>query len=202
MSENSWRVSFVGSFPSISKCPDSELPEFAFIGRSNVGKSSLINMICQKKNLALVSQTPGKTKLINFFEVSEGWHLVDLPGYGYARVSKKDREIFQKMIMNYLQKREQLVFTFLLIDANIPPQKIDLEFINTLGEFQIPFGIVFTKIDKSKQKEVNHNIEVFNRQLLESWEELPFQVQTSAEKNVGRQAILDYIKLWREEFEP
>jgi len=199
---SSWNVNFVGSFPQISKCPDTILPEFAFIGRSNVGKSSLINMICQKKNLALVSQTPGKTRLINFFEVSEGWHLVDLPGYGYARVSKKDRERFQQMIMNYLKKREQLVFTFVLIDANIPPQNIDLEFINQLGEYQVPFGIAFTKIDKSKQREVNQNIQLFNQHLLQSWEELPFQVQTSAEKNIGRQAILDYIKLWMQEFEP
>ena len=139
---------FVGSYPSLNQCPQSRQPEYAFIGRSNVGKSSLINMITGRKGLAKVSNTPGKTQFINYFQINGNWHLVDLPGYGYARISKSKRAAWEKMIANYLQNRANLVCTFVLLDAYIPPQPIDMEFINWLGEIQIPFVIVYTKTDR------------------------------------------------------
>ena len=185
---------FVGSFPMVKLCPDSDLPEFAFIGRSNVGKSSLINMLCQEKNLALVSQTPGKTRMLNYYLINQQWHLVDLPGYGWARVSKKFKEEFDKLINFYLTNREQLTNIFLLIDSNVPPQKIDLEFMDKLGQWGVPFSIIFTKVDKNKKGvDISANIKAFEEKIAENWEELPPIFRSSSEKKIGRQEILDYI---------
>lgn len=184
---------FIGAFPKTDDCPQTELPEFAFIGRSNVGKSSLINLITARKDLAKVSQTPGKTQTINFFLIDEKWHLVDLPGYGYARVSKTTREVFSKMIKYYIVNRLQLVTLFVLIDASISPQKIDLEFIDWLGEMNIPFAIVFTKSDKGRGLEVQKNIKQFKSKLLENWTALPPIMITSAEKHRGGNVVMKYI---------
>ncbi|HPW86202.1 MAG: YihA family ribosome biogenesis GTP-binding protein [Chitinophagales bacterium] len=186
---------FIGSFPKTDDCPDTKLPEFAFIGRSNVGKSSLINLLTHRKDLAKVSQTPGKTQNINLFLIDESWHLVDLPGYGYARVSKTTREVFDKMIRYYITKRPQLSLLFVLVDGSISPQKIDLDFIDWLGEHQVPFAIVFTKTDKEKNLQVQKNIRQFKQKMLEKWEALPEMFVTSAEKNRGGRELLDYIKL-------
>jgi len=187
-------VSFVASYQKISTCPIDTKPEFAFIGRSNVGKSSLINMLCNKKGLAKVSNTPGKTQLINFFNVNDKWHLVDLPGYGYARLSKDKKKSFQSMITNYLQKRENLVCTFLLIDIRHDLQKIDQEFINWLGESEIPFCMVFTKADKLGKNVVKIHVDKINRELLKEWNTLPHQFITSSETKEGREEILSFIK--------
>lgn len=191
---------FIGSFPKTEMCPPTNIPEYAFIGRSNVGKSSLINHITGRKALAKVSGTPGKTQLINFFKINEGWHLVDLPGYGYAKVSKKDRAIFDRMIRHFLKNREQLTCLFVLLDCSIPPQKIDLEFIDWLGQQEIPFCIVYTKADKDKQNAVSKNIEKIKKALLEKWAALPLQFITSSTKNRGRTEILDYIAQVNESF--
>ncbi len=185
---------FIGAFPKTDDCPKTEFPEFAFIGRSNVGKSSLINLITNRKELAKVSKTPGKTQTINFFLIDESWHLVDLPGYGYARVSKTTREVFSKMIKYYLSHREQLLNVFVLIDSTISPQKIDLEFINWLGEMRIPFSIIFTKSDKDKALAVQKNIKQFKAKMLENWTALPSMILTSAEKNRGSKEIMEFIK--------
>ncbi len=187
-------VEFVGSYISESQCPPSKLPEYAFIGRSNVGKSSLINMLCERKNMARVSNTPGKTQLINYFDVSQKWYLVDLPGYGYAKVSKKQRAKFEKMIERYLNVREALQCTFVLLDSRHSLQKIDQEFINWMGEHSIPFVIVFTKTDKLKEKELESNINDINQTLLAQWSELPTQFITSAKTKLGRDEILNFIK--------
>lgn len=184
---------FVISSPSLSKCPIYKEREYAFIGRSNVGKSSLINYITDHHGLAKVSTTPGKTQLINFFSINEAWHLVDLPGYGFAKVSKADRVKFDAMIKTYLKGRDQLQYVFLLIDARIPPQKIDLEFINWLGENDISFVIVFTKMDVSRKNETPKNIAAFKQILLESWVELPPLFYTSAFNKVGKEEILRLI---------
>ncbi len=185
---------FIGAFPKTDDCPKTEFPEFAFIGRSNVGKSSLINLITNRKELAKVSKTPGKTQTINFFLIDESWHLVDLPGYGYARVSKTTREVFSKMIKYYLSHREQLLNVFVLIYSTITPQKIDLEFINWLGEMRIPFSIIFTKSDKDKALAVQKNIKQFKAKMLENWTALPSMILTSAEKNRGSKEIMEFIK--------
>lgn len=185
---------FIGSFPKTDDCPQSVLPEFAFIGRSNVGKSSLINLLTNRKELAKVSKTPGKTQMINFFLLDESWHLVDLPGYGYAKLSKTTRAVFDKMIRYYLSKREQLVTIFLLIDSSISPQKIDLEFIDWLGQNRIQFAIIFTKSDKEKALQVQKNIKQFKAKMLENWEGLPPFFLTSSEKNRGGNEIMKYIK--------
>jgi GTP-binding protein len=185
---------FIGSFPKTDDCPQSELPEFAFIGRSNVGKSSLINLLTNRKELAKVSKTPGKTQMLNFFLIDENWHLVDLPGYGYAKLSKTTRAVFDKMIRYYISKREQLVTVFLLIDSSISPQKIDLEFIDWLGQNRIQFAIVFTKSDKEKALQVQKNIKNFKAKMLENWEGLPPFFLTSSEKNRGGNEIMEYIK--------
>jgi len=185
---------FIGSFPKSDDCPKTEFPEFAFIGRSNVGKSSLINLLTNRKGLAKVSQTPGKTQAINLFLIDESWHLVDLPGYGYAKVSKTTREVFSKMIKFYLSNRTQLVNVFVLVDGSIPPQKMDFEFINWLGENGIPFSVVFTKSDKEKALQVQKNVKAFKTKMLENWETLPAFFMTSAEKNRGGREIVDYIK--------
>jgi GTP-binding protein len=185
---------FIGAFPKTDDCPNSEFPEFAFIGRSNVGKSSLINLITNRKDLAKVSKTPGKTQSINFFLIDQSWHLVDLPGYGYARVSKSTREVFSKMIKYYITHREQLLTIFVLIDATISPQKIDLDFINWLGEIRIPFAIIFTKSDREKALVVQKNVKLFKSKMLENWETLPSSIITSSEKNRGGKEIMEYIK--------
>jgi GTP-binding protein len=185
---------FVVSNSDYKLCPKSELIEIAFIGRSNVGKSSLINMLCNNKKLAKTSSTPGKTQLINHFLISDSWHLVDLPGYGYAKVSKKMRAEFHKMINDYLEKREQLVNTFVLIDSRIKPQQIDIDFLCHLGEQGIPFSIIFTKCDKLKAREVEKNVAAFEDKMFQFWEELPPMFQTSAEKKDGKKEVLSYIE--------
>jgi GTP-binding protein len=186
-------VEFVGSFPRADLCPTDGLPEFAFIGRSNVGKSSLINMLCERKNMAHTSQHPGKTQSLNFYKAEHSWYLVDLPGYGYAKVSKSSREKWQTMIQYYLSKRKELACCFILIDSNIPPQQNDLDFINKLGSWAVPFAIVFTKTDRGKTTEIQSNIAKFNKALLKSWNALPPQFLSSAEKKIGQENILNYI---------
>lgn len=187
-------VEFIGSYPNEQTCPKTGKPEFAFIGRSNVGKSSLINMLTNRKNLARVSNTPGKTQLINFYLVNDNWYLVDLPGYGYAKISKKKRQEWEKMISNYLQRRDSLQCAFVLVDANIPPQKIDIEFINWLGEIQIPFVIIYTKADRLRKADVEPNIKAIQTELLKYWNELPQQFVTSSSKTIGREDVLDFIE--------
>lgn len=184
---------FVMSNSDVSKCPNSPLPEYAFIGRSNVGKSSLINMLMQRKNLAKTSGRPGKTQLINHFLINKNWHLVDLPGYGYARVSKSTKKVFQKFITQYFEKRTQLVMAFVLIDCRHEPQKIDMEFMEWLGNNQIPFGMIFTKADKLKPNAIERNIDVYMQSMLETWEELPPHFVTSSSKGIGRDELLNYI---------
>lgn len=193
MKFNGNEVKYIGSFPSNSACPKDVKPEYAFIGRSNVGKSSLINMLTGRNSLAHVSKKPGKTQMINFFEVAEEWYLVDLPGYGYAKISKKKRREWEMMIEGYLQHRTTLACVLLLIDANIPAQKIDLEFMNWLGHKQIPFVLVYTKTDRLKPAQVAPNIELIQQGFLEEWSELPQQFVTSAIKKEGREEILDFI---------
>ncbi len=168
-------------------------PEFAFIGRSNVGKSSLINMLCNNKYLAKTSSTPGKTKLINQFLINEKWNLVDLPGYGYARVSKGDKKLFDSLITNYVHKRENLYCLFILIDSRLPPQKIDLEFIAQCGSSGIPIALIFTKTDKDKGKLVDQNVANMCSELSKTWNTLPTYLQSSAEKGYGRKEILKFI---------
>lgn len=181
------------SSAKLSQLPEGMLPEFAFIGRSNVGKSSLINMLADRPGLAKVSGTPGKTKLINHFLIDDSWHIVDLPGYGYAKVSKTEKDKFSKMITDYVTKAPNLHFLFLLVDSRHEPQKIDLEFIDMLGREGVPFGIVFTKCDKQTPKNTAANIENYKRKLLETWEELPPVFATSSEKKSGGDEILGFI---------
>jgi GTP-binding protein len=184
---------FVISNSDVAKCPKDKLSEYAFIGRSNVGKSSLINMLMQRRNLAKTSGRPGKTQLINHFIINKNWYLVDLPGYGYARVSKSSKKVFQKFITNYFSKREQLVLAFVLIDCRHDPQKVDLEFMKWMGENQIPFSIIFTKTDKLKPKVLERNIESYSQKMLETWEEMPNYFITSSSKGTGRDELLGYI---------
>lgn len=185
---------FVISSSRVEQCPSSTLPEYAFIGRSNVGKSSLINMLTGRKSLAMTSSTPGKTMLINHFCINGQWHLVDLPGYGYAKRSKKATAQLQQMIEGYITRRESLVCLFLLIDSRIPPQKIDLEFTRFLGENGIPFAIVFTKADKLGVNKVRENVQTFLRELSKEWEELPPHFITSSQSGTGREELLGYIE--------
>ena len=187
------RVEFKGSFPSIETLPKNDLPEFAFIGRSNVGKSSLINMICDHKDLAKTSSKPGKTQHIVRFSVDNKWYLVDLPGYGYAKVSKESREKFGRLIQDYILDRESLYCLFVLIDSRLEPQKIDLEFMEWLGVSGIPFCITFTKTDKLKPSELEINVKNYQEKLLETWEFLPDIFITSAEKKVGKDELLKFI---------
>jgi GTP-binding protein len=187
-------ANYVKSSPDLASCPPANLPEYAFIGRSNVGKSSLINMLCNNSKLAKTSATPGKTKLINHFLVNGNWYLVDLPGYGFAKVSQTERKKWEKMIENYLRQRENLVNVFVLIDSRLKPQKIDLDFINKLGEWEIPLSIVFTKADKETQKTVSENVKGFMNKLKETWQFLPAHYVTSAVKKMGRDKILDFIE--------
>ena len=184
---------FVISNSQVSKCPTTGLPEYAFIGRSNVGKSSLINMLTGRKGLAMTSQKPGKTQLINHFIINDAWYLVDLPGYGYARLSKDGREKLKKMIEDYTLERKELICLFVLADARHDPQKIDLEFIEWLGEEGVPFALVFTKADKLTKGKLAANIEGYKARLRQQWEELPPLFITSSEERLGREELLDYI---------
>ncbi len=184
---------FITSNTDYKTCPPARFPEFAFIGRSNVGKSSLINSLTFHKGLAKTSQTPGKTQLINHFMIDDKWYLVDLPGYGFAKVSKEKRRDFEKMIFDYLINRENLTCLFVLLDIRLKPQAVDIEFMNRMVEDEIPFYIVFTKADKLSQKQVNESVETYKNFLLESWDELPQIHITSAEKHVGREGILASI---------
>lgn len=194
-------ASFLISSSKAHQCPKLTKPEFAFIGRSNVGKSSLINMLCQRKSLAKTSSTPGKTQLINHFNIDDQWYLVDLPGYGYAKVSKVKRSGFSKLITNYLETRENMMCLFVLIDLRHKPQELDLKFMRTMGEAGIPFCIVFTKADKISPQEKKKNIENYNSTLLEEWEELPKTFITSSTKKEGREELLNYIEEISREWE-
>lgn len=201
---------FIISAPTVAKCPADDKMEFAFIGRSNVGKSSLINMLCKHKGLAKTSATPGKTLLINHFLISsilpggnkEDWYVVDLPGYGFAKRSKKVQDEINDMISSYILDREQLVNTFLLIDIRHDPQKIDVEFMEWLGENGVPFSIIFTKADKLGPVRARQNVAKYMKSLLEKWEELPPYFITSSEKNQGRDEVLDYISSIITELKP
>ena len=187
-------ANFIGSFTKSSQCPAPDKPEYAFIGRSNVGKSSLINMLTNRKSLARISNTPGKTQTINHFLINDEWYLVDLPGYGFAKVSKSSRLAWEKMIREYLLKRENLQCIFVLIDCRIPPQKLDLEFVNWLGEMMIPFVLVFTKADKVSDAKTVANLEAFTTEMQKKWEEMPQIFVSSATKKTGREEILQFIE--------
>lgn len=188
------QAEFVLSAPMVSMCPKDTKAEYAFIGRSNVGKSSLINMLTNNRKLAKTSATPGKTLLINHFIINKEWYLVDLPGYGYAKRSKKEIDRLDQMIRGYILQREQLANVFVLVDIRLEPQKIDLEFINWLGISGIPFAIVFTKADKLTPNKCRQAMEAYKQKLSETWEEMPPMFLTSAEKKEGRDAVLDYIE--------
>jgi GTP-binding protein len=185
---------FLLSSPSLKECPKSDVPEFAFIGRSNVGKSSLINMITNRRGLAKTSSTPGKTRLINFFLVNNAWRLVDLPGYGFAKVSKGQRSEFREVIIDYIAKRDNLHCVFVLLDTRIPPQDIDVRFINWLGNIGVPFILVGTKTDKISNTELNKFEKDYVQILSKTWEEFPKIIYTSAEKKSGRDEILSFIE--------
>lgn len=193
-------ATFVISNTDIKKCPAPDLPEFAFIGRSNVGKSSLINMLTNHKKLAKISGRPGKTQLINHFLINESWYLVDLPGYGYAKTSKAKRFEFTKFIEQYLRERENLLNTFVLIDSRLEPQKNDVEFLNWMGHNQLPFSIVFTKIDKLSSSALQKNLARYKKELKKYWEEIPPTFTTSSVSEFGREKLLNYIddinKVW------
>lgn len=184
---------FIASYPREALCPKDGRPEFAFIGRSNVGKSSLINMLTAKKGLAKVSGTPGKTRLLNYFLINQTWYLVDLPGYGYARVSKKEQQKLAAMINDYLLHRPTLQLAFVLIDSNLPPMKIDLDFLNALGEQGIPFALAFTKSDRLGKVKAEQNIQTFLAEMSKSWETLPPYFVTSSEYRTGKEDLLGYI---------
>jgi GTP-binding protein len=184
---------FTISAPMVSMCPNDTKPEYAFIGRSNVGKSSLINMLTNNHRLAKTSATPGKTLLINHFLINREWYLVDLPGYGFAKRSKKEVQKLDQMIRGYILQRQQLVNVFVLVDIRLEPQKIDLEFMEWLGQSSIPFSIVYTKADKLSTLKVRNNVAAYEQKMLETWEEMPPSFITSAEKKQGRDEVLDYI---------
>lgn len=187
-------ATFVISNTDIAKCPAPKLPEYAFIGRSNVGKSSLINMLVAKKDLAKTSGKPGKTQLINHFIINENWYLVDLPGYGYAQVSRDKRESWEVFIKKYILKRENLMCLMVLLDSRLPPQKIDVEFMDWLGENGVPFVMVFTKMDKLSKKQTADNINLYKEEMEKTWDELPQCFFTSAEKKEGREELLKFIE--------
>tara|TARA_B100000963_G_scaffold197189_1_gene171602 strand:- start:7950 stop:8555 length:606 start_codon:yes stop_codon:yes gene_type:complete len=184
---------FVVSNTNVEQCPKTKLPEYAFIGRSNVGKSSLINMLCNKKKLAKTSSRPGKTQLINHFLINKQWYLVDLPGYGYARTSKAQKKTFQKFVTDYLIKRKELISTFLLIDLRHKPQPLDLKYMHWLGKNLIPFSIIFTKADKLKEVEINEHILKYLDDIRKDWEEIPQHFITSSEKKIGKRELLNHI---------
>lgn len=192
---------FIISNTDIDKCPEPNKAEYAFIGRSNVGKSSLINMLCERNKLAKTSATPGKTQLINHFLINEEWYLVDLPGYGYAKVSKTQREKWDGFIKKYLYSRPNLLYTFVLIDSRHKAQKVDLNFMETLGIKGIPFVIVFTKIDKLSSSALNKNITAYKKEMLKSWDELPIMMYTSSSTKAGRDDVLNLIELWNESYQ-
>lgn len=187
------KAEYIISNTDWKKCPDTQLPEYAFIGRSNVGKSSLINMLTQQKGLAKTSAKPGKTLLINHFKVDDSWFIVDLPGYGYARIGKTGLEKLQKLINGYILNRKQLTCVMLLIDSRHAPQNIDLEFMQMLGMNGVPFAIIFTKLDKISNREWQHNLKVYKARLEQDWEELPPIFATSSDKGTGRDEVLNYI---------
>lgn len=184
---------FVISNTDVQKCPDGTRPEYAFIGRSNVGKSSLINMLTARKRLAMTSQKPGKTQLINHFIINDDWYLVDLPGYGYAQRGKENRENLRRIIESYILRRPQLTCLFVLLDSRHAPQKIDLEFMEWLGENEVPFAIIFTKTDKIGKGRLQENLDTYRQKMLETWEELPPILTSSSENRDGREEILHYI---------
>jgi len=188
------KAEFITSSSEVSQCPPEQIPEYAFIGRSNVGKSSLINMLVDRKKLAKTSSTPGKTRLINHFKINHEWFLCDLPGYGYAKVSKKERGTFSKMIEKYATQRANLVCFFVLVDARHKPQQLDLDFIEWLGDSNLPFVIVLTKVDKVSQTVKSTNLLLLKNELSKSWEELPLIFETSAEKKTGRDEVLGFIE--------
>lgn len=191
-------ASFLASAAKLDQCPPGNKPEFAFIGRSNVGKSSLINMLVGVKGLAKTSSTPGKTQLLNYFIINEKWFLVDLPGYGFAKVSRSEREKWEKRLYEYLKKRDNLYCVFVLVDSRLEPQKSDLEMINWLGENQVPLAIIFTKADKMKPKALEESVEVWKKTLLEDWTDLPTMMITSAENKNGKEEVLDFIGKYSE----
>ena len=192
---------FIISNTDLSKCPNERIPEYAFIGRSNVGKSSLINTLCERKSLAKTSGRPGKTQLINHFKINKSWYLVDLPGYGYARTSKTSKKAFQKLITTYFEKRKQLVSAFVLIDIRHDPQPIDLEFMEWLGKKYMPFAIVFTKADKEKPLALKRKTEAYIQKMLnDAWEEAPPHFITSSLHKTGKEQLLNYIDLLNKEF--
>jgi GTP-binding protein len=194
-------ANFVISNSDVAKCPKERLPEYAFIGRSNVGKSSLINMLTGQNKLAKISGRPGKTQLINHFKINNNWFLVDLPGYGYAKVSKSIKKTFQSFIKNYFLQREQLICSFVLVDCRHEPQKIDLEFMEFLGENEIPFCIIFTKSDKLKLSELNRNIQFYKKKLTSTmWETMPKYFVTSATSSNGKEEVLQYIDKINQQF--
>ena len=188
------QAAFVVSNTQVAKCPTHKLPEYAFIGRSNVGKSSLINMLTNHKGLAKTSSKPGKTQLINHFLINKEWYLVDLPGYGYAKVSKQSKKTFQQFITDYFKKRRELVCAFVLVDIRHEPQKMDLEFMQWLGENAIPFAIVFTKVDKLTEKQIQEHVASYSEILLQQWEEMPPYFITSSENRLGKEDLLSYIE--------
>ena len=188
------QAAFVVSNTQVAKCPTHKLPEYAFIGRSNVGKSSLINMLTNHKGLAKTSSKPGKTQLINHFLINKEWYLVDLPGYGYAKVSKQSKKTFQQFITDYFKKRRELVNAFVLVDIRHEPQKIDLEFMQWLGENAIPFAIVFTKADKLTEKQIQEHVTSYSEILLQQWEEMPPYFITSSENRLGKEDLLSYLE--------
>lgn len=190
---------FKQSAARLQDCPRSTLPEYAFIGRSNVGKSSLINMLCNNNKLAKTSATPGKTQLINYFLINDNWHLVDLPGYGYAKTSKDNRDKFELIISDYCMKRENLATLFVLIDSRLPLQKIDFDFMQWCSTKEIPYSIIYTKTDKNSKSELARNIKSIENELLKHWEDLPNSFISSAEKKLGKEDILDFIHFHNEE---
>ncbi len=194
------RAVFVKSSPELALCPPPSKPEYAFIGRSNVGKSSLINMLVNQKGLAKTSGKPGKTQLINHFLVDDTWFLVDLPGYGYAKVSKSQRDTFQRMINGYLLKRENLICTFVLFDVRVPPQQIDMDFIGFLGEKGLPFYILLTKSDKISQTKLSESVAAYENKIAEAWAEMPPMFVTSSPEQIGKKEILNLIGEWNDSF--
>lgn len=193
---------FVGSYVDVAACPAPDRPEYAFIGRSNVGKSSLINMLCQAKDLAHTSSQPGKTQTINLFDINKTWYLADLPGYGFAKVPKHLRNTWQGMIENYLARRPNLMCAFLLIDSCVPPQEKDLDFAARLGELQVPFVLVYTKTDRKKARQNDLGIPAFREAFLQNWESMPQEFVTSSEKNLGREEILRFIEATNQTWTP